>query len=77
MDDRVIVPQPSIHPARGYSAIVVVVLVVESHTIILCISNATWREVGQASCLPIQALQAGRLHHTERPVCITYAEGYK
>ena len=40
----------------------------------LCISNANRPQVGQASCLPISGLQAGRLHHIGNLSCITLAE---
>ena len=39
-----------------------------------CISNVPIQWVGQASCLPIPGLQAGRLHHIGAAAHITYAE---
>ena len=39
-----------------------------------CISNMPIQWVGQASCLPIPGLQAGRLHHIGADAHITYAE---
>ena len=44
------------------------------HNIDFCTSNVPTHWVGQASCLPIPGLQAGRLHHIGADAHITYAE---